>query len=89
MYYATRLDMAMLDENTWIILLALGIFTVLWHLAIGVYAEYAKRFYRGEYFDRVLFGGYLVFTMVMLTGVFAMFSVILSSGQQKKNINKM
>ena len=81
MYYATTLDAAELDENSWIILVVQGIFLTVLSVGFAVYTRYTRRRYQGEYFDKGLFGGYVIFVMIMMICVFAMFSIILSSGK--------
>ena len=81
MYFATKLDEAMLDEHSWIILLALGWFCILSTLTLGIYNWCMEKRLNELYFDKTLYGSYLVYIMVMFGFVFAMFSVILNTSE--------
>ena len=79
MYFATKLDEAMLDEHTWIILAALLGFCFVSTLFVGLNQWYDVFKMNEENSNKVIYGGYLSYIMAMLAFVFAMFSVILNT----------
>ena len=79
MYFATKLDEAMLDEHTWIILLVYGQFCLVSSIILGVYVYLTKKRLKEEFFDKIVYGGYIMYIMVIIAFVFAMFLLILNN----------